>query len=350
MVLKCLAYIKYRFPYILDVGFKKNMPTTFNELIPKILEDRFPQKLSSKLELIYKDILDRNDNKTVYGIKDKTKKCSSLNLQIWKSFSNDLGKTIFQRNILTFYEFLLSIFTNKKLSHTEYLFSDKEMTNLYWLLVTFQKLIISYSTFRIIDDTKEFNNLVTKKFILRPLFESFKLSSKAKNLLKTLIFEQKLIINIINLKISSNLNSQMLLEVIDSLLLLLETLIFILLQKNFNTTVENTQSEVVPNKKHLYYKIYSDRKSSIPKTLFKKLQILIKNIPEHIKILKLHIQCYMKILKKLNWFEIFKIMNKNELFLIKLRKRKQYILSELILLQDRNILAYFRLINTYGCF
>ena len=333
----------------MDVGFTKNIPIRFSELIPKILENKFPQKLTGKLEIIYREILSGND-KTTYGISDKKKMLSSLDLQIWKSFSDDLGKITFQRNVLTYYEFLLSIFTSRRLSDTNYIFSDEEMTKLYWLLLIFQKLIISYSTFRIVENVEEYNNLVMKKFILQPLFKSFELNSKAKNLLKTLIFEQNLITNIINLKIHSNLNPQMILKIIDNLLLLLESLVFILLQVKSNKTVQCGKLELDPSKNHLYYKIYSNRRLTIPYTFLKKLLITIKHIPEHAKILKLHIKCYIKVLKKLNWCEIFKIINKDELFLIKLKKRKQYILSELILLQDRSILAYFRLIDTHGCF
>lgn len=126
----------------------------------------------------------------MYESDEKNKKISSVNLQVWKSFSNDLKKTTFQRSVLTYYEYLLSIFNSRKLLHADYVFSHKEITKLYWVLLTFQKLIISYSTFQIVDDLKEYNNLVVKKLIFKPLFVSLKINLKSKNLLKTLIFEQ----------------------------------------------------------------------------------------------------------------------------------------------------------------
>lgn len=142
----------------------------------------------------------------------------------------------------------------------------------------------------------------------------------------------------------------MLLEIIDNLLLLLETLIFLLLQIKPNKNIQNNLLELTLSKTHLYHKIFSKRRSTIPNSFIKKLQVIVRPVPEHRKILKLHIQYCLKILKRIKWKEIFMIINKDEVFLIKLRKRRQYILSDLIILQDRNILAYFRLINTHGCF
>ena len=112
------------------------MPTTFSELIPKVLEDNFPQKLTFKLEAIYKEISD-GSIKMMYESDEKNKKISSVNLQVWKSFSNDLKKTTFQRSVLAYYEYLLSIFNSRKLLHADYVFSDKVVTKLYWVLLTF---------------------------------------------------------------------------------------------------------------------------------------------------------------------------------------------------------------------
>ncbi|CAL9728981.1 hypothetical protein MOUN0_F03136 [Monosporozyma unispora] len=88
----------------------------------------------------------------------------------------------------------------------------------------------------------------------------------------------------------------------------------------------------------------------MPKTFTKELDKLIKPSKIHIQIVKMFIYSHMKLLKGLKWEEISKLIENDSLFKTKLHKRRQYILSNLLLFQDLDLLSYFRLIDSKGCF
>lgn len=267
-----------------------------------------------------------------------------IDLPLWKTFSEKVEREDFYLFVQPRYQLLVSILSNGKKYKENYTFNNQEMTNLYHLLKCFQVLMISYSCFHFIGEEKRFNDFVTKKFILGLLLSSFELITKPKNLYITLIFNRNLMRKVINFRLTSRIDTNFVLPIVDNILLFIETLLYKLVE------FKRLNNNFLKEKNGTHFKIQAQRKTIMPKTFTKELDKLIKPSKIHIQIVKMFIYSHMKLLKGLKWEEISKLIENDSLFKTKLHKRRQYILSNLLLFQDLDLLSYFRLIDSKGCF
>lgn len=325
---------KERYPFIFKDEAPVEAPPPFTELIPSVLKGKFTHRVMSRLEVIYKEV-PRGDKKGHL--------VESLDTVVWRTFSDNIEKQEFQLFVQSRHDLLVSILSSGKRYQDKYIFNDQEMKNIYKLLEVFQILMMSYSVF-CFTDQKSFNCLVIKKFILEPLLSGFDTNIKLKNLSKILIFNRRLIENVINLRLYTDIDVTFIPPIVDNIFLLIETLLHILV------SFKSSKSSSLAKSNRNSFRIQEQRRLLMPKTFTKELDRVVKPLPKHIKILKMFVFSYMKVLKKLEWVKIFKIIENDSLLTTKLQKRRQYILSNMLLLQDLDLLSYFRLLDFKGCF
>lgn len=332
--MQCFALTKERYPFIFKDERQIELPPPFRELIPGVLKSKFTHRVMSQLEVIYGEIPTGNKKRHLI---------ETLDIELWRSFSDNIEKQDFHIFVQSRHDLLVSILSNGKRYQDNHIFNDKEMINLNILLEVFQLLMFSYSVFYFIDQ-KSFDYLVIKKFILGTLLSGFCEDVKLKNLSIILIFNRKLIKNVINLRLYSDIDITFIAPIVDNIFLLIETLLNILV------TFKRSQGSSYGKSNKTSFRIQEQRRLMIPKTFTKELDKVVKPIAKHIKILKMFVYSYMKVLKKLQWDKIFKIIGNDKLLGTKLKKRRQYILSNLLLLHDLDLISYFRLIDSKGCF